>query len=151
MAKKFFTILKTDLAVTNFSQNFELIKKTFTGLESAIATAATNPAEDTDLPALRSATIERLEKIAGITRSSLTFSNNHKTDGLCSLSEDSVTILKRIQTEAKAELETLEFLFEQAEDLYTLTQIAAGNPIPKVTKPEPEVIPEPDETASDES
>lgn len=151
MAKRYFTILKTDQSVENFSKNFELVKKTFAGLESVLATTATDPTKNTDLKALRSATIERLEKIAGITRSSLTFSNNHKTDGLCSLSEDSVTILKRIQTEAKAELETLEFLFEQAEDLYTLTQIAAGNPIPKVTEPEPEVIPEPDEIASDES
>lgn len=126
MAKKFYTILKTDLAVNTFNQNFELIKNTFTGLEEAFTIAATKPDSNTDLSALRSAAIERLEKIVGITRSSLTYAENHKDDGLSKISADSKAILKSIQTETKAELETLEFLFEQAEDLHALTQIAAG-------------------------
>lgn len=150
MAKRYFTILKTDQSVENFSKNFELVKKTFAGLESVLATTATDPTKNTDLKALRSATVERLEKIAGITKSSLTYAGNHETDGLCHLSKESIATLKEIQTCAKEEIESLEFIFEQASDLFVLTEISSGNPIPTIADPEPESITAPDEAPVNE-
>lgn len=142
--KKFFRILKTDEEVATFKYNAQQMQSVFESIRGLRADAMQN----NDLEKLEEITTtvkEKLEKMAGICRSSLTYHSNHTPkDGeqndenfvVSRLSEESVINLKAIQKSFMEEISANDFALEQLHDRKEIEALANGSIFAAVSETE---------------
>ncbi len=121
--KQFYKILKTNNEVSGFKNSYDLMEKTFPSLENVIANSMpgnrTQEGDSQETITQNKVIQDTIKKQMGIAKSSLTFHKNHLEES--ALSKESVNYLEYILQSARAELDKIDFMIEQAQDYLTLT------------------------------
>jgi hypothetical protein len=124
--KIFYRILRSDTEVNAFYDGYALIKQSYPAIKEAIRNSTLklhgdSTANATSILEQQDIIKAKIEKQKGIATSSLTYHRNHPDE--TALSDEAVSKLKEVLADTKNELADIDFMVEQAKDLFALTSI----------------------------